>query len=227
MNRLDGGRGAEHEQSCIYKGRSQRGPAWTSMDQRNQEGGSIYNRCWDRKRCPFRAKALPASRISEHRSLFLFTSAESTKYVFLCCKRVWTQAAHAAGRHRTFVELFFFWKSLSLKLSSCHDEIMEAERTDMRQRQGRGHCRAVGEPVEKEYFQIQVKNLEGDCTIAPFIWGAKLIFGKRETLKSEHLIFLLSSCWLIRPLASSSTHIHTGWTVFAHVCLWAGKKRHY
>lgn len=112
-----------------------------------------------------------------------------------------------------------------------------AARTDMTQRQKRRDMAAQRKGAAKEEPQAACTNgILSDLSEefrrwlynAPFVWRAKLIFGKKGNieLRTCTFIFVLSSCLLITS-RTAHTSTATGWTVaaFVHVCLCSGGKK--
>lgn len=148
MNRLNGGRGAWREQSCAFT------EAGVSVDQHDTGRRAPFatDRPWvctcshtgTGRDVLSEQKFFLLSGAQSYRSLFLFTSAESTKCVFLSCK--WVGFGHKqhlllADTHLSWNYSFFNIKK-SLNLGGCHDKSTEAGRTDRTQRQKRGDMAA-------------------------------------------------------------------------------------
>lgn len=211
-------------------------------------------RHWDRslKTLPFRGNYFLLSGPQCNNSVFLFTSAESTQYIFLCSRRVMTflrsragmQPATAAGRHWPFLEFFFFF--LNSEFKSQHlswwqrgggrrtlrgGQAWHKDRRDMAARR-KG---AAEEQPEAACTHGILSDLSEEFRRwlynAPFFWRAKLIFGKRKTLNSEHVLLFLF--WVLAyslgHYFQSNPYIHGNWLdcdcICSHLPLYR-KKRH-
>lgn len=114
-----------------------------------------------------------------------------------------------------------------------------AVRTDMTQRQKRRVMAAQRKGAAKEEPQAACTNgILSDLSEefrrwlynAPFVWRAKLIFGKRKTLNSEHVLLFLF--WVLAyslgHYFQNSPHIHGNWLDCDCICsrlpLYRGKK---